>query len=189
MKAAVAGGALLVLLLGVPLLSPAFAPAPKATSVDLYPLRPGFRWIYRCGLFTAVRQVTRTDGPWFTMHYNLPLGRHDLPMRHRADGVVTTVNGVEHLLMRFPMKPGDRWRIDAPGLPGPNETADCEVLGREEIDYLGRRGMAMKLKVVRTNRRTNKSIIDYEWYVDGVGLAGMQVAGLRFVLERFDRIK
>jgi len=184
-----AAAAFVIILLGVPVFSPAFAPAPKATSVELYPLRPGFRWVYRCGIFTAIREVTRRDGAWFTMHYNLPLGRFDLPLRHTPDGVATTVKGVDHLLMRFPMTKGERWRIDAPGLPGPNEIADCEVIGLEEIDYLGRKGIATKLRVVRTNRRTNKSVTDYEWYVDGVGLAAMQVTGLRFVLERFDRVK
>jgi hypothetical protein len=89
--------------------------------------------------------------------------------------------------MRFPMREGDRWRID---VPRRREIADCEVVAPEEVDVLGRRRACSKLRVTRTDRITGKRAVDYEWYAPGLGLVRMQVTyGLRatFVLESFER--
>jgi hypothetical protein len=187
-------------LMAVPLLQPGVrrgssarpvAPPPAAPpGVALYPLEAGLRWSY--GPLVA-REIAATSHElghdWCLMTFRLPIGTHVIPMRHTMEGVVTHREGREYLLMKFPMIPGDSWRID---LPGEKEIADCEVVGRETIRFLGKEGEAVKLKVVRTPRSGGRGITDFEWYADGVGLVKMQVTyGLKatFTLERFDRVK
>lgn len=171
------------------------SPGGEAAGADDYPLAPGMEWTYAAP--AGVRVVRRAeaekwvDGKRYVMvRFGLPIGSYRLLMRRTREGVVALHGGREHLLMRFPMKAGDRWRIDVAGMPGVDDIADCEVVGPEEVGFLGRRATATKLRVTRTNRKSGRKAVDYEWYAPGIGLVRMEVTyGLRavFALERFDR--
>jgi len=192
-KAALAGGVLAVLLALWALLTLARpAGSPAGSSAD-YPLEEGLRWTYRgAGNLAVVREIERTvevDGRRYReMKFVLPvLGTRAIPMRHSAEGVVTTRDGREFLLLRFPMVKGDTWTVD---LPSEKEVADCAVLGHEEIEFAGRKATATKVEVRRRTRDGGRISTDYEWYAPGVGLAKMEVTlGVRatFVLESFGR--
>jgi hypothetical protein len=166
--------------------------SPAAATRDDYPLAVGLKWTYRSvGNVAVVRAIDRTveiDGRrYFEMKYALPiLGTRTIPMRPTTNGVATSREGREFLLLRFPMTPGTAWTID---LPGEKEIADCTVVGEEEMEFLGRKGRAVKTEVRRRSRGSDRTSIDYEWYAKGVGLVKMQVTlGLQatFVLESFE---
>lgn len=172
------------------------APAPRAdvpAFEDDYPLETGLRWTYRGALAVSVtREIRGTreiEGrTYHEMTFILPLsGTHVLPMRRTPEGVVTWRAGREHLLMRFPMRAGDRWTID---LPGEAEVAECEVAGDEDVEALGRRLRATRLRVERRRRDGTPAGVDTEWYARGIGLVRMEVTyGVRatFALNRFER--
>ncbi len=165
------------------------APSAQPREED-YPLGVGMKWTYRAGPMGLVREVAERRGDYFQMTYRLPLlGTDVVPMRRRRDGVFTQAGGREYLLLKFPMRAGDRWRVD---VPGRSRVADCEVLGIDEVEFAGRRAPATKLQVTWWNRGSPKRTVDYEWYAPGVGLAKMQVTyGVRatFTLERFEHVR
>jgi hypothetical protein len=186
--------ALVVALFALPVVAPEHPRRPAADSVADYPLAVGMRWTYRTvGNVVAIREVTREvdlpGGRGFEMTYKLPLlGTRTVVMRRAAGGIETLEEGGPVLLLRFPMKPGDRWRIDLKG----QDVADCEVMGEEIVPVLGTPTPTIRLKVVRTNRRSGKSTTDFEWYARGIGLVQMRVTfGLTatFALERFERLR
>ena len=185
--------ALVVALLLVPILAAEKVRRPQASSGHDYPLAVGMRWTYRTvGSVAAVRELKREidvpGGRCFEMSYSLPVfGVRTVLMRRCTDGIETLEDGRPVLLLRFPMRVGDRWRIDLKG----QELADCEVMGEEVIPVIGKPTSTTRLKVVRTNRRSGKSVTDFEWYAKGIGLVQMRVTfGITatFALERFERV-
>lgn len=152
---------------------------------DDYPLDVGMRWTYRAmGFAPGIRHVRRADGPWFEMYFDFKLRRKSILMRRTPEGVVTLRDGRQHLLMRFPMREGDGWRIDVFG----EDLADCEVLTPQELDVLGKRTRCARLRVTHTERGTGKRWVDHEWYAPGLGLVKFTLFGLAtYVLERFER--
>lgn len=197
MKRALAAGALLAAAAagGIAYLTCAGPRGEPAASARDYPLEVGLRWTYRgAGNVVVVRRIDRAveigGRRYFEMTFVLPiLGARAIPMRRAPEGIVTAQGGREPLLIRLPLKAGDRWTVD---LPSEKEVAECAVLGEEEIEYLGRKGRATKVEVRRRTREGGPIATDAEWYVPGVGLARMEVTlGIRatFVLESFDRAK
>lgn len=194
-KAAAAAAVLGAIAAGIALVTYAGPRGEPAASARDYPLEVGLRWTYRgAGNVAVVRRIERAveiDGRrYFEMTFVLPiLGRRAIPMRHAPEGVVTVQEGRERLLVRLPLKTGDRWTVD---LPSEKEVAECAVLGEEEIEFAGRKGAAMKVEVRRRKRDAEPVAIDHEWYAPGVGLVRMEVThGIRatFVLESFERSK
>jgi len=159
-----------------------------AIAEDDYPLELGLTWVYPGPLGTqVVRRVisTREENgrPWFEMRFDLPLlGRKTLLMRRTPEGVVARRGDVEQMIMKFPMVAGDSWTIDFPT----EDLAECTVLESEEIEVLGRRARASKLRVVRTDRKSGEQSTDFEWYVRGIGLARLKVKA-NFILSRFEK--
>jgi hypothetical protein len=158
-----------------------------------YPLEAGLRWVYHSSAVIAVvREIPETvehDGlRYHLLRYRLPLlGRREIPMRHSAEGVVGWHGGREYLLIRFPMRRGDRWTVDWPAW---NEIAECEVVGEEEVEFLGRRGRATRLRVVRIDRASGRRTEDAEWYAEGLGLVRMHATygiPMTFTLSWFER--
>ncbi len=180
MRRAFGIGLFVVLAFGVHVVLPSSAPVS-----DDYPLDVGMRWTYRAaGIAPGTRHVSRADGAYVEMKFDFKVRKKTLMMRRTKDGVVGCVEGREHLLMRFPMREGDRWTIDAPG----EDRADCEVLASEEIDVLGKRVRCSKLRVTHVERSRGRKTVDHEWYAPGLGLVRFTLAGfVAYSLERFER--
>jgi hypothetical protein len=170
---------------------PAHPPA-QATEED-YPLAVGLVWVYKSAEgFQVVREfvgdVEDSGHRWFDMSYSLPIGKEQLFMRRTPEGIVARRGSREQLIMKFPMNPGDAWTIDFPDRP----LAECTVDEPEEIDVLGKKVRASKLRIIKTERKSGAKTTHFEWYARGVGLAQMQVKyGLTYLLrlERFEKAK
>ncbi len=165
-------------------------PAAVSTEED-YPLTAGLTWVYKAaGGFQVIRklapEVEEAGHRWFEMNFSLPIGREKLLMRRTPEGIVARRGDREQLIMRFPMRPGDAWTIDFPDRP----LAECTVLEPEEIQALSKPALASKLRVVKTDRKSGKKTVNFEWYVRGIGLAQMEVTygfTARFILERYEK--
>lgn len=160
-------------------------PPPAPPQPSDYPLKLGLKWTYETPPgFTVVREVDRVDGPWLRMRFELSIfGEEFLWMRRDGGRVLGRGEGGEGLLLRFPMRAGDRWRVEVPGI---DRTADCEVVGEETLDLPIGRLRAVKVKVIWGG------VTDYEWYAPGYGLVQMQVTkGVTkiFRLTRFEESK
>ncbi len=108
------------------------------------------------------------------MVYTLPiLGEQRLPMRRTTEGVVARRGHREQLVLRFPMRVGDRWRIDFPD----QDIADCVVEGEEVLPVLGQERNCIRLSVRRSSRNGGDST-DTEWYAPAIGLVRMRVSML-----------
>ena len=161
---------------------------PKAErTADDYPLGVGYTWVYKSVEgFQVVRQFVAEKDGWFDMRFSLPIGKDQLFMRRSPEGIVGRRGDREQLIMKFPMKPGDAWTIDFPDRP----KADCTVVQPEEIEVLGKKLLASKLEIIKTERKSGSKSTHYEWYVHGFGLAQMRVKyGLTYLLllERFEK--
>jgi hypothetical protein len=194
-RAGVALAVAAALVAGLALVAMPSRPEPEPP-MEEYPLAPGMKWTYGSrGGPKVVRHAAGErviDGRRYVeMKFVLPLlGTHVWPVRWTRAGVVTWHEGREHLLMKFPMRAGDRWTIDVPGLPGLDEVAECEVAGPEKVPFLGEERTATRLNVTRVHRKTGRRTTDTEWYAPGYGLVRMQVTfGIRatFTLEKFER--
>lgn len=174
-------------LIGAPFLWPVFEARRAARSAQDYPLAPGLRWIY-AGERTRFRVVREVGAPveadgvlWHPMKFRLPiLGVSELPMRTTSRGVELWRAGSRHLMLPLPLRVGERWRIDIAG----EDLADCEIVRVERIELPAGPRDAYVNRVVRTNRRSGRSVEDREWYVPGMGLVRMRVT-LMGVTEEF----
>ncbi|MBI2901402.1 MAG: hypothetical protein HYY17_14550 [Planctomycetes bacterium] len=146
--------------------------APPPPEPDPYPLAPGARWTYRSQIGLKVVREVRSASEGVEMVYHLPfMGEQRLPMRRTPQGVFASRGGVEQLVLRFPLRAGDRWRIDFPD----QDLADCLAEGTEEIAVLGQAKACLRVSVKRTTRRAGRESTDTEWYAPGIGLVRMRV--------------
>ena len=157
--------------------SPLSAP-PLVVNKDYYPLEAGCRWEYRSQLGLKIkREVAEgTEKEWKKMIFTLPLlGEKTLSMKKAAEGIVARRHNREQLIMRFPMKQGDRWTIDFPD----EDLATCTVEKPEELEILGNKISCTKLRVERTDRKSKKTTRDFEWYAEGIGLVQVTVTVMK----------
>lgn len=153
--------------------SPLPAP-PLVVNKEYYPLEAGCRWEYRSQLGLKIkREVAEgTEEDWKKMIFTLPLlGEKTLSMKKSAEGIIARRENREQLIMRFPMKLGERWTIDFPE----EDLATCTVENPEELEILGHKISCTKLRVERTDRKSKKTTRDFEWYAEGIGLVQVTV--------------
>lgn len=161
-----------------------------------YPLAPKLRWVYapKRGPARVIREAEAGAAGWLVMHFRCGPFHRELEMRRTSEGVVGRLAGHEQVILRFPMRAGDSWSMDFPAHP---ETAECTVMGSEELSILGEPRPAAKLRVVRRDREGRVVSEDFEWYAPGLGLVRMiftePVAGIPirmdFTLVAFERVR
>lgn len=168
---------------------------PAVPAPDDYPLAAKLRWTYSAqrGPLRLQRETEAGADGWVVMNFLCGPFHRQLEMRRTGAGIVGRLAGHEQLILKFPMTPGDSWSMDFPAHP---ETADCTVAGSEEIDVLGERRRATKLRVLRKDRGGRVVSEDFEWYAPGYGLVKTvfteSIAGIplrpTFTLSSFERL-
>ncbi len=164
-------------------------PSPRVS--DAYPLQEGLRWTYLAGRnVRGTREIAGWSDQGWILRFDfptLPANRRELLVRRGDDGILGRLGDTEQLILPLPFKIGTTWTIDFPGWP---ETASCRVAGWEPVEFLDRKEPAMKVEIVRRDRRTGEETPDAEWYAHGIGLVKMTSTkfGLRvaWTLSKFE---